>query len=67
MKIQLSKDCAHSLLTVNPKNWKTKKAKLNIQWFISYRFYDARFPNPKQVMIKGMNAPLYRIKGALLS
>ena len=56
MKIQLSKDCAHSLLTVSPKNWKTKKAKLNIQWFISYRFYDARFPNPKQVMIKGMNA-----------
>ena len=55
MKIQLPNGCSHSQLSVNPKNWHTQKAKVNQVWYISYRFYDIRYPNPKQVVLKGMN------------
>ncbi len=56
MKIQLQNGCSHSKLSVNPSNWNTKKAKIGINWFINYRFYDSRFPKPKQVKIQGMNS-----------
>jgi len=56
MKIQLSHGCSHSKLSVNPKDWQTKKAKVTKDWFINYRFYDAKYSNPKQVKIQGMNA-----------
>ncbi len=55
MKIHLSDGNSHSTLTVTPKNWHTKKASLLKDWYILYRFYDSRYPKPKQVMIKGMN------------
>jgi len=56
MKTLLQNGCSHADLTVTPKNWKTKKASTSLNWFIKYRFYDSRYPQPKQVMIKGMNA-----------
>jgi integrase len=56
MKIQLPNGCSHSKLSVNPKEWQTKKASVKQDWFINYRFYDSRYPNPKQVKIQGMNA-----------
>lgn len=56
MKIQLQNGCSHSKLSVNPSNWNTKKAKIGINWFINYRFYDSRFPKPKQIKIQGMNS-----------
>jgi integrase len=55
MKYQLPNGCSHSLLSIHPKNWKTKAARITIDWFISYRFYDPSHSKPKQVMIKGMN------------
>ena len=42
-------------ISVCPKNWKSKAAKISIDWYIIYRFYDPRFKKPKQVMMKGMN------------
>jgi integrase len=56
MKIQLGGGNSHSSLSVSPKNWKTKKASIAKDWFILYRFYDSRFPKPKQIMLKGMNS-----------
>ena len=56
MKIQLQNGCSHSKLSVNPSNWNTKKAKIGINWFINYRFYDSRYPKPKQIKIQGMNS-----------
>jgi integrase len=56
MKIQVGGGNYHSAMSVKPKNWQTKKASLVNDWFIFYRFYDSRFPKPKQVMIKGMNS-----------
>lgn len=56
MKIQLQNGCSHSKLSVNPSNWNTKKAKIGVNWFINYRFYDSRFPKPKQIKIQGMNS-----------
>ena len=56
MKIQLPNGCSNSQLSVNPKDWQTKKAKIKQDWFIGYRFYDSRYPKPKQIMLKGMNA-----------
>ena len=56
MKVQLPNGCSHSTLSVNPRNWHTKGAKVTHDWFIGYRFYDSRHSKPKQVMIKGMNA-----------
>jgi integrase len=56
MKNQLPNGCSHSQLSIYPKNWKTKAARITIDWFISYRFYDPNHSKPKQIMIKGMNA-----------
>lgn len=55
MKTNLPNGCSVSELTVFPKDWRTKKAKVNTKWYIKYRFYDPNHPNPKQVMLKGMN------------
>lgn len=51
----LPNGCKCSKLSVTPKNWQAKNAKVHEDWFIMYRFYDARFSKPKQVMVKGMN------------
>ena len=51
----LPNGCTCSKLSVSPKNWQAKSAKLNNDCFIIYRFYDSRYPKPKQVMVKGMN------------
>ena len=56
MKKQLPNRCSVSELSVSPNDWHTKKAKVTINWFIKYRFYDPKHPSPKQVMIKGMNS-----------
>jgi integrase len=53
--ISLPNGCYCSDLTVFPKNWNTKKASLAKDWYIHYRFYDPKFPKPKQRIIKGMN------------
>jgi hypothetical protein len=52
---QLPNGLSIGSITVTPKNWQTKLAKINTNWFISYRFYDPSHAKPKQVMIKGMN------------
>ncbi len=51
----LPNGCRVSRLSVFPDNWKTSKATTAISWRITYRFYDPRFPLPKQVAIRGMN------------
>ncbi len=53
--ITLPNNCTCSKLAVSPRNWYTKNAKFNNDWYIMYRFYDPRYPKPKQVMVKGMN------------
>lgn len=53
--INLPNGCTCSNLSVYPKNWKSKNAKLSVDWYIIYRFYDPKYSNPKQVMVKGMN------------
>lgn len=53
--IQLPNGCRCSELTVTPSNWRTKRASVSKDWYISYRFYDPKFPKPKQRLIKGMN------------
>ncbi len=52
---QLQNGCRVSPISVIPKNWKTAKASTATPWRITYRFYDPRFPKPKQVVIRGMN------------
>ena len=42
-------------LPVYPANWKSSKAKVNLTWYIKYRFYDDNLNQEKQVVIKGMN------------
>jgi hypothetical protein len=37
---KLGNDCTLSKITVTPRNWKSPKANLNMQWEISYRFKD---------------------------
>lgn len=54
--ITLPNGCTCSNLSVYPKNWQSKNAKVNNNWYITYRFYDPRYPKPKQVMVKRMNA-----------
>jgi integrase len=51
----LSNGCKSSKISVHPKNWASKSAKINSDWYISYRFYDPLYPKPKHVVIKGMN------------
>src|SRR5688572_16161138 len=53
--INLPNGCSCSKLSVYPKNWQTNKAKISIDWYIIYRFYDPNYMKPKQVMVKGMN------------
>ncbi len=53
--INLPNGCKCSTLNVFPKNWKSKQAKTHFDWYITYRFYDPQFPNPKLVKVKGMN------------
>ncbi|MCX6314982.1 MAG: site-specific integrase [Sphingobacteriales bacterium] len=53
--ITLPNGCTCSKLSVYPKNWQAKNAKIATDWYIIYRFYDPRYPKPKQVMVKGMN------------
>lgn len=53
--IKLPSGCSCSELSVFPRNWKTKNAKTSLKWYIKYRFYDPRFKDPKQIVLKGMN------------
>jgi hypothetical protein len=51
--------CSRSEILVYPSNWKTKKASINKNWLIQYRFYDPNFKGTnlwgKCIPIKGMN------------
>ena len=38
--ISLSNNCFCSVLSVYLKNWQSKNAKVSINWYINYRFYD---------------------------
>ncbi len=53
--VNLPNGCSCSNLSVYPKNWQSKTAKVSFDWYIMYRFYDPKFQKPKQVMVKGMN------------
>ncbi|MBN8699585.1 MAG: hypothetical protein J0L54_08220 [Chitinophagales bacterium] len=53
--VTLPNGCICSTLSVYPKNWQAKNAKTTLDWYITYRFYDPRYPKPKLVMVKGMN------------
>jgi len=53
MKIELPNGCYCSQLSVTPKNWKSGKASIAKDWFISYRFYDNGQVIRKEV--RGMN------------
>lgn len=53
--ITLPNGCSCSNLSVSPKNWQSKTARVTKDWYIMYRFYDPRYTKPKQVMVKGMN------------
>ncbi|MEP7376548.1 MAG: site-specific integrase [Chitinophagaceae bacterium] len=53
--INLPNGCRCSQLSVYPKNWLSKTAKITTNWYISYRFYDPNFPKPKLVVVKGIN------------
>lgn len=54
-KLRLYDGCYTSPISVIPKNWNTKKAKVSINWLIHYRFYDPKFDKPRAVQIRGMN------------
>jgi hypothetical protein len=57
--ISLPNGCSCSQLSVFPKNGNTKKAPLNIDWYIHYRFYDptfkehTRIKGKKHIVLKG--------------
>lgn len=53
--INLPNGCKCSTISVHPKNWQSKSAKTTKDWYIKYRFYHPEYPQPKQVMVKGMN------------
>lgn len=53
--IKLPNYCSCSELSVFPKNWKSKNARITINWYIKYRYYDPRLVQPRQVVLKGMN------------
>lgn len=53
--INLPNGCTCSNLSVYPKNWNSKSAKVSFDWYIKYRFYDFKHEKPKQVIVKGMN------------
>lgn len=60
--IYLPNNCRCSNLTVFPKNWDLKGASCDVDWYISYRFYDPTVLTPegkikpKLCIIKRMNA-----------
>lgn len=47
--------CYYSNFSVYPKNWKSVRASVKINWYIQYRFYDPEHEKPKQKFIKLMN------------
>ena len=51
--ITLKNGCSYSGLTVTPSNWNTSKASVNDMWYVSYRYYDPNYPQPKRKKIKG--------------
>jgi integrase len=53
--LHLANGCKCSDLSVYPKNWKKNNASVEKPWYISYRFYDPRYPKPKLVALRGMN------------
>lgn len=59
--IQLPNQCYCSDFNVHPKNWKSTRASVRKEWYITYRFYDPqykqnpKYKNGKLVMLKGMN------------
>jgi len=59
--IQLPNGCSCSAFNVHPQNWKSPRASLKKDWYITYRFYDPLYRNHpkylygKLVMLKGMN------------
>lgn len=57
--IKLPKGCYCGELTVYPKNYQDTDASLQVNWRISYRFYDplykTEFPKGRQRLVQGMN------------
>lgn len=53
--ISLPNNCYCSNLTVHPKNWLSKNAKISFDWYIMYRFYDPKIEKPKLIRVQGMN------------
>lgn len=59
--LQLPNHCCCSDFNVHPQNWKSTRASIRKDWYITYRFYDPlykanpKFKNGKLVMLKGMN------------
>lgn len=53
--IPLPNGCRCSKMSVYPANWKSAKASVKTDWYISYRFYDPGHSKPKQVQCRGMN------------
>src|SRR5437868_2734379 len=53
--IALPNGCCCGNLSVYPKNWQAKDARISFDWYITYRFYDPKYGKPKQVIVKGMN------------
>jgi len=53
--ISLPNGCKCSSLSVYPKNWQSKNAKISFDWYIAYRFYDTQHEKPKLVRVKKMN------------
>lgn len=51
-QIILQHGCSCSAISVHPANWKTKKASLNITWYLQYRFYDKENNRSKLCIIK---------------
>jgi integrase len=58
-RITLPNGCECTQPNVWPANWRTKKASIAKDWYVTYRFYDPihkkEFPNGKLVMTKKMN------------
>ncbi len=52
---QLPGNCRMGSISIHPENWETVKAKVNIIWYVKYRFYDDNLGVNKQVVLKGMN------------
>lgn len=62
LRLNLPNGCWCSHPEVSPKNWNSKGASTDQDWFIQYRFYDPKILDPKtgmpkghQIRAKGMN------------